>query len=690
MVATPSYNADDMQVLEGLEAVRKRPGMYIGSTDSKGLNHLVWEIFDNGVDEALAGHAHNMSITLLPDGSVQVEDDGRGIPTDLNKKVGLTGVEIAYQKLHGGGKFGGSGYKSAGGLHGVGASVVNALSTRLDVIVYRDNKEYDISFCRGLAGTWTGKDEHGDFAAKKGLNAKADKRPLASKKARPTGTTVRWWYDKSIFITGSQLDIEAIFTRARQTAFLVTGLKITVSDERNPDDVKVEEFRYEGGIADMVDHLMEGNKLMEIVSIKGEGTYKETIPVLDAKGHMVSTEVDREAAIDVAFGFSDSYDTVLRSFVNVVNTPEGGKHVDGFERAILKVINERVKGVRGLVKANESLPTIDDIREGLHAVISVGIAEPQFLGQTKEKLGTPAVLKIAQTVVTDGLNKWFDNKKTAGESKIVLQKVVDASRNRIAARTLKDVNRKKSALEGSSSMPAKLVSCALNDPSSTELQICEGDSALGGLKNSRDARYQAIYPLKGKPLNSHGLPLGKVLENNEWSDLIQIIGAGVGKTFDIEQMNYKRIIMLADADADGSHIRTLLIAFFWKFMRPLVEQGRLYSALPPLFSVTTTGKTKEKFFALNVEELAKITKKLDSQNKGYGKIQRHKGLGEYDDEVLASEVMDPTTRALRQITVPESIEAERVIELAMGGNASNRRDWIIASRAIIAEDEIDV
>lgn len=690
MVATPSYNADDMQVLEGLEAVRKRPGMYIGSTDSKGLNHLVWEIVDNSVDEALAGHAKHITIRLLPDGSVQVEDDGRGIPTDLNKKVGLTGVEIAYQKLHGGGKFGGSGYKSAGGLHGVGASVVNALSTRLDVTVYRNNKEHNISFRRGIAGAWKDYDLNSEFTNRKGLVESADKRTAVIKKSRPTGTTVRWWHDESIFIKDSALDIEAIFTRARQTAFLVSGLLIVVIDERDSDNIKKEEFCFEGGIVDMVDHLMQGARLNETIAITGEGSYKETVPVLDDKGHMVSTEVEREAVVDIAFAYSDTYDTNLKSFVNVVNTPEGGTHVVGFERAILKVINERIKGTRGLIKANEPLPILEDLKEGLTVVISIGASEVQFLGQTKEKLGTPAIAKIVQTVTVENLNKWFEVKKNLTASKLILQKVVNAARIRVAQRTQKETARKTNALDSSSSMPAKLVSCAFNDPSSTELQICEGDSALGGLKNSRDARYQAIYPLKGKPLNSHGLPLGKVLENNEWSDLIQIIGAGVGKTFDLEQMNYKRIIMLADADADGSHIRTLLIAFFWKFMRPLVEEGRLYSALPPLFSVTTTGKTKEKFFALNVEELTKITNKLDAQKKGYGKIQRHKGLGEYDDDVLASEVMDPTTRALRQITVPESVEAERVIELAMGGNASNRRDWIIASRAILADTEIDI
>jgi DNA gyrase subunit B len=687
---TTSYESDDMQVLEGLDAVRKRPGMYIGSTDSKGITHLVNEVGDNSVDESIAGHAKHLGIKLFSDGSVQVEDDGRGIPTGLNKKVGLTGVEIAYQKLHGGGKFGGSGYKSAGGLHGVGASVVNALSTRLDVTVYRENKEHTISFRRGEAGIWAEDGPTGKFTPKKGLIVKPDKRSAAEKKARPTGTTVRWWADPTIFIAGSEVDAEYIFTRARQTAFLVSGLTVTVKDERNAEAVREESFFFEGGIVDMVDHLTEGNKTTDIISIKGEGNYKETVPVLNDSGNMVSTEVEREAVVDVALGFSDGYETVLRSFVNVVNTPEGGTHVAGFERAITKVVLERIKSTRGLMKANEPAPILDDIKEGLNVVVSVGISEPQFLGQTKEKLGTPAVAKIVQTVVTDGLNKWFDNKKTAASSKLVLQKIVDASRNRIAARTLKDTNRKKSALESSSSMPAKLVSCAISDPLYTELQICEGDSALGGLKNARDSGYQAIYPLKGKPLNSHGLPLSKVLENQEWSDLIQIIGAGVGKSFDLEQMNYRRIIMLADADADGSHIRTLLIAFFWKFMRPLVEDGRLFSALPPLFSVTTTGKTKEKFFALNEEELGKITSKLDAQKKGYGKIQRHKGLGEYDDDVLASEVMDPATRALRKITVPEGIEAERVIELAMGGNALNRREWIIATRAILSDDDIDI
>jgi len=690
MTTSPSYNAADMQVLEGLDAVRKRPGMYIGSTDSKGLNHLIWEIVDNSVDEALAGHAKNISITLYPDNSVQVDDDGRGIPTDVNKKVGLTGVEIAYQKLHGGGKFGGSGYKSAGGLHGVGASVVNALSARLDVTVYRDNKKNDISFQRGIAGTWSNETDEGVFSPKKGLVTTPDKRTAALKKERPTGTSVRWWYDKAIFLKNSVVDIEAVLTRARQTAFLVPVLTITVKDLRNADIPIEETFHFEGGIVDMVDYISLSQPLHKTISLQSAGKFVETVPVLDDKGHMVSTDVEREVEIDVAFSYNSGYDSQTRSFVNVVNTPKGGTHLKGLEAAMTKVLVDNIKSTRGLLKAKEEAPNLEDIREGLTTVISVNLAEPQFLGQTKEELGTNAVKRVVQQAMTKSLQDYLSDKKNVNTAKLIYTKVVEASRVRLAARAQKDVARKQTALESSSSMPAKLVACSSKDSTITELQICEGDSALGGLKLSRSAAFQAIYPLKGKPLNVFNANLSKVLENQEWADLIQIIGAGVGRTFDLEQMRYKRIILLADADPDGNHIAVLLASFFWKYMRPLVEDGRLYIALPPLFSITTTGKNKERFYALNKEELDKLTKRLATQNKKYSKIQRHKGLGEYDAEILAEVVMKPESRILRQVTTADVKDIERVLELTMGSSAGARRDWIIENRELISEDELDL
>jgi DNA gyrase subunit B len=688
-ITTPAYGADDISHLEGLDAVRKRPGMYIGSTDSKGLNHLVWEIIDNSVDEAIGGHATRIDVTLNADGSVQVDDDGRGIPTGINTKSGISALELALSKLHAGGKFGNSGYKSAGGLHGVGSSVVNALSMRFDAVVYRENKEHKISFRRGVTGVFKDSNPESAFTPKGGISIAPDKRPAATKKNRPTGTTIRWWHDPAIFIKGSELDIEAIHNRARTTAFIVAGLAIAVHDNRIAGSETSEVFHFDGGIADMVEFIAPDGKINDPIFLNTVSKYKETVPVLNETGHLVDTEVEREVEIKVALRWGTEYEPEVRSYVNVVNTPKGGTHVKGFERGLLKSINENIKSRRGLLKANEANPILQDALEGLTAVITAGMSEPQFLGQTKEELGTNAINKLFEKAVYDSLNEWFTNKKNAAVSKVVLEKVVNAARTRLAQRAVKDTARKKNALEASTSMPAKLVSCASGDARYTELQICEGDSALGGLKGARSSEFQAIYPLKGKPLNTYGVTLGKILENQEWSDLIQIIGAGVGRSFELDKMNYKRIVMLADADADGSHIRVLLVAFFWKYMRELIEDGRLYTALPPLFSVTTTGKNKEKFYALNQIELDKIIKKLDSQNKKYERIARHKGLGEYSEEVLASEVMDPRTRTLRRITASEGEEAQRVMDLAMGDNASGRRDWIIESRDIIDDDEID-
>lgn len=688
-MAQPSYNANDMQVLEGLEAVRKRPGMYIGSTDGKGLNHLVWEIVDNSVDEALAGYATQITITALSDGSIQVEDNGRGIPTDLNKKVGLTGVEIAYQKLHGGGKFGGSGYKSAGGLHGVGASVVNALSVRLDVKVFREGKEHDISFQRGIAGTWASESPDSAFTAKKGLVASADKRKAADKKSRPNGTTVRWWHDPSIFLKDAAIDMNAILTRARQTAFLVPTLAIIVKDHRDPHDIKEETFAFTGGLVDMVEYIGLGEKLHEPIHIKDTGKFTETVPVLDEKGHMVSTDVERDVEIDVAFSYNNGYETQVKSFVNVVNTPNGGTHVKGLEAALLKVIVDKVKGTRGLIKASEAPPIIDDIREGLTAVISVNIPEPQFIGQTKDELGTAAVRRVVQQSIAKELQAFLDTKKNAAVAKTIYTKVVEASRVRLAARASKETARRKTSLE-SASMPAKLVDCSETNTEFSELHICEGDSALGTMKSARDSRYQALLPIRGKILNVQKASLKQMLDNSECAALIQVMGAGSGRTFDLEQMRYHNVGIAVDADVDGAHIRTLLITFFWKYMRPMVEAGRLYATMPPLYVLKTIGKNGETFYLDSDDARDKLIAKLDKAGKKYAPLQRLKGLGEMDASEFWETTLNPETRSLRRITVEDAVAAEHMLELAMGNNVEPRKNWIVESRAKINDEELDV
>lgn len=688
-ITMPSYDANDMNHLEGLEAVRKRPGMYIGSTDSKGLNHLVWEIIDNSVDEALAGHGSRIEVFLNPDGSVQVDDDGRGIPTGVHTKSGLSGVELALTKLHAGGKFGGGGYKSAGGLHGVGSSVVNALSMRLDATVYRDNKEHKVSFKRGVTGVFKGDTPQDAFTAKHGLIVNPDKRPAAVKKERKTGTSIRWWADPAIFIKGSELDIEAIYNRARTTAFIVAGLSITVHDNRVPGSETTEVFHFEGGIADMVEYIASDEKIHDIIMVNSSGSYKETVPVLNAEGHLVDTEVEREAEIKIAFRWGTEYETEVRSYVNVVNTPEGGKHVDGFERAVLKTLVENIKSRRGLLKANEANPISVDALEGLTAVITIGMQEPQFLGQTKDKLGTPAILKLTEKAVGEALNEWLNNRKNAAVAKTVLEKVVNASRTRLAQRAVKEVARRKTALS-SASMPAKLVDCATNDTLYSELHIVEGDSAAGSLKAGRDSRYQALMPIRGKIINALRASTADVLKNSEAAAIIQIVGAGSGRTFDIDQMRYSKIMITADADVDGNHIRTLLITLFWKQMRPLVEAGRLYTSVPPLYSIKTNGKKGETIYITDDDELQEVIKRLAKEKKSHGPASRFKGLGEMDPDELYETTLNPANRIIRQITVEDATNAEAMLELAMGEEVPPRKEWIEQYRDLIDVNMLDL
>lgn len=686
---TSDYGSEQISVLENLEGVRKRPGMYIGSTDSKGLNHLVWEIIDNSVDEALAGHATRIDVTLNADGSVEVVDDGRGIPTDIHTKTGISALELSVSRLHAGGKFGGGGYKSAGGLHGVGSSVVNALSVRFDAIVYRDNKEHTISFKRGVAGSFKDATPNSAFTAKGGITSVPDKRPAAVKKERKTGTTIRWWHDPAIFVKESVLDIEAIHNRARTTAFIVAGLTIAVHDNRVAGSETSEEFCYAGGILDMVEFIAPDQKLHDVITVDSVGKYKETVPVLDENGHLVDTEVDREAEVKVAFRWGTEYETEVRSYVNVVNTPEGGKHVQGFEKGILKTLVENIKSRRGLMKANEANPILVDALEGLSAVITIGMQEPQFLGQTKNALGTPAILKLTEKAVADALNEWLNNRKNAAVSKVILEKIVNASRTRLAQRAVKEVARRKTALS-SASMPAKLVDCATNDTLYSELHIVEGDSAAGSLKAGRDSRYQALMPIRGKIINALRASTADVLKNSEAASIIQIVGAGSGRTFDIDQMRYSKIMITADADIDGNHIRTLLITLFWKQMRPLVEAGRLYTSVPPLYSIKTNGKKGETIYITDEDELQAVIARLAKEKKSHGPASRFKGLGEMDPEELYETTLNPANRIIRQITVEDAKNAEEMLELAMGKEVPPRKEWIEKYRDLIDVNMLDV
>ena len=677
-----SYTAKDLSVLEGLDAVRKRPGMYIGTTDSRGLMHCLWEIIDNAVDEALAGHCKKIEINLEADGSVEVHDDGRGIPVDKEPKTGLTGVEVVMTKLHAGGKFGGGSYAASGGLHGVGASVVNALASRLDVEVDRDGKIYWMSFKRGHAGIFEGEGPNASFTEKSGL------RVIGKVSAKVTGTRIKWWFDKQIFLKEAELAIEDIYARARQTSYLVPGLTLIVNDSRSKTKTS-ETFFHKGGISEFCTFLRPDDPVGEVIRISGSGAYTENVPVLDEKGHMSPTEVEREMGVDIAMQWGNGYEATIASFVNIISTPKGGTHVAGFERAITKAVNDTLRATKTL-KNNEADVIKDDVQEGLTAVVTVRMSEPQFEGQTKEVLGTAAAAKIVGQVVADEMKAFFNTTKRIDKAtgRLILEKIANASRTRISARAHKDLQRRKNALE-SSSLPTKLSDCRSDDPTRTELFIVEGDSALGTTKAARNSEFQAILPIRGKILNVQKASLSQMLENNECASIIQVIGAGSGKSFDINDARYGRVILMSDADVDGAHIRCLLLTLFNSYMRPLVEAGRVFAAIPPLHRIDVIGGKKgEVHYTYSDDEMKKVIAQLKKDGKRWKEpIQRYKGLGEMDADQLRETTMDPDHRTLRRITMKDVTKAEAMFELLMGNEVAPRKDFI--SNADIDRERID-
>jgi DNA gyrase subunit B len=677
-----SYTAKDLSVLEGLDAVRKRPGMYIGTTDSRGLMHCLWEIIDNAVDEALAGHCKTIEINLESDGSVEVHDDGRGIPVDKEPKTGLTGVEVVMTKLHAGGKFGGGSYAASGGLHGVGASVVNALASRLDVEVDRDGKIYWMSFKRGHAGIFEGEGPNASFSEKSGL------RVIGKVSAKVTGTRIKWWFDKQIFLKEAELAIEDIYARARQTSYLVPGLTLVVNDKRTKAKTS-ETFFHKGGISEFCTFLRPDDPVGEVIRVSGSGPYSENVPVLDEKGHMTPTEVEREMGVDIAMQWGNGYEATISSFVNIISTPKGGTHVAGFEKAITKAVNDALRATKTL-KNNEADVIKDDVQEGLTAVVTVRMSEPQFEGQTKEVLGTAAASKIVGQVVADEMKAFFNTSKRIDKAtgRLILEKIANASRTRISARAHKDLQRRKNALE-SSSLPTKLSDCRSDEAARTELFIVEGDSALGTTKAARNSEFQAILPIRGKILNVQKASLSQMLENNECASIIQVIGAGSGKSFDINDARYGRVILMSDADVDGAHIRCLLLTLFNSYMRPLVEAGRVFAAIPPLHRIDVVGGKKgEVHYTYSDDEMKKVIASLKKDGKRWKEpIQRYKGLGEMDADQLRETTMDPEHRTLRRITMKDVTKAEAMFELLMGNEVAPRKDFI--SSADIDRERID-
>ena len=687
------YSARHLSVLEGLEAVRKRPGMYIGSTDSRGLMHCLWEIIDNSVDEALAGYGKLISIVLHKDGSVEISDQARGIPVDIEPKTGLSGVEVVFTKLHAGGKFGSGSYAASGGLHGVGASVVNALSERLDVEVDRDGKTWAMSFHRGAPGTF---DDSKSLAATSSFKPFKDKsvlREIGKVAKNKTGSRVRFWADPQIFVKGAEFELEDILARARQTAFLVPGLKLSVSDQRSgkPDN---HDFLYQGGIVEFVDYLAKDAPLSNVWRLSGSGAYSETVPVLNAAGNMESKELQRNCEVDVVVRWGTDYDTEIKSFVNIISTPKGGTHLQGFELALLKVLRAQADANSRKFKLGNDKIEKEDVTAGLTAVVTVRIAEPQFEGQTKEILGTPAIKNIVSNIVTKALTERFNSSKREDKAQtaLVLEKVVNEMKSRISARTHKETQRRKTALE-SSSLPTKLVDCRTQDTFDSELIIVEGESALGTAKLARNSEFQALLPIRGKILNVQKAAITDMLNNTECASIIQVLGAGSGRSFDLASARYGKIILMSDADVDGAHIRTLLLTLFYKYMRPLVEDGRVFAAVPPLNRVVVMNsgtKPNETIYTYSQPELEALLAKLAKAGKKYQEpIQRYKGLGEMDADQLAETTMDRKSRSLRRVTVDDLAAAETMFELLMGNEVAPRRDFIVDKAESFERERID-
>ena len=758
-MAKDNYGADSLTVLEGLDAVRKRPGMYIGTTDSQGLMHCLWEIIDNAVDEALAGACDHITVTLHDDGSVEVADNGRGIPVDTEPKTGLSGVEVVLTKLHAGAKFGNSSYNAVGGLHGVGSSVVNALSARLDIEVDRDGKTHHMAFHQGHPGVYTDADPahpSPDAPFKRTRKNKATELEIIGKVSpKTTGTRIRYWADPEIFNDTAEFSYEQLIDRVRQTSFLVPGLRITVIDENIPetgdesvDEVReideavsaegdvgtaeaaqtpgldgfstvaaesdvaepvpsgpatpahgharVEEFLHTGGVKDFVDFLSKGEAVSDIWRITGEDTYEEETQAVDDNGDLHARTITRTCGVDIALRWVNGYDTTMRSFVNVVETPGGGMHVDGFLNGITKQIRKAVEDNARKLKVNLKDGAMrverDDILAGLVAVVTVRIAEPQFQGQTKDVLGTAQVKPIVTRMTDRQFGEMITGSKRGykEQSGRVLEKIVGEMHARIQARKTKEVTRRKNALE-SASMPPKLSDCQPGNDDVAELFIVEGDSALGTAKAARNSGFQALLPIRGKILNVQKASLSQMLSNKECAAIIQVVGAGSGPSFDIEQARYNKVIMMTDADVDGAHIRILLLTLFYRYMRPLIEHGRVYAAVPPLHRIALAGSHKgEYIYTYSDDELAGKLAELDRKHIAYNDdIQRYKGLGEMDADQLADTTMDPRTRMLRRIRMEDAAQASEIFSLLMGDDVPPRKQFIVDNADDFDRSKID-
>jgi DNA gyrase subunit B len=679
--STQAYDEHSIQLIEGLDAVRKRPGMYIGGTGPEGLHHLVWEIVDNGVDEAAAGFANLIEVTLHKDRSIEVNDNGRGIPTGV-KDGKRTALEYVFTELHAGGKFGGGAYSASGGLHGVGASVVNALSSKVVVEVDRDGQTHRLAFSERKPGR---------FGPNGGFKATSQLEIVKKIPPKRTGTRVRFWPDFEIFDPAATIDYNQVRDHVAQVCFLVPGLKVRLIDKRGSEPREPEEFVAKGGLSDYVDFLSIGEPVSEIITVFGSGSFSEKVPV-DGK----MTDVTRSCQVDVALRWVKGYDTTLVSFVNTIPTREGGTHVAGFERAMTKAVNDvllsSTKKLAKLAKTGKDRAEKSDVQEGLVAAVKVTFAEPQFKGQTKGELGTPAVQNIVYEAVRDGLINWIESSGRKTHVAAVRDKIAQAVINRVSTKQNLDAKRKAANL-GSTGMPDKLADCRTHGMGS-ELLLVEGDSAAGPAKAGRNSEYMAVLPLRGKVVNAGKSNLKQVVENAEAQALITAIGAGSGPDFNLADARYGRIIILCDADVDGSHIRCLLLTLIYHYMRPMLEDGRVFAAQPPLF---TTKIGDQKYHAYSDDDKERLTVELCTGNRKRENLQwvRFKGLGEMDVEELAESCLDPETRILRRITMDEAFSAGAVaagemFETLMGSDVANRRQFLLDNSSLVDPDMLDV
>jgi DNA gyrase subunit B len=661
--------------------------------------HCLWEIIDNSVDEALGGHGARIEIVLHPDDSVEVRDSGRGIPVDIEPKTGLSGVEVVMTKLHAGGKFGGGSYAASGGLHGVGASVVNALSERLDVWVDRDGATHHMAFRRGEPGSFR------DSAS--GPTPDAPFEPFTNESRLETvgrvgktvtGTRVRYWADPEVFSTSARFQVEDLVTRLRQTAYLVPGLTLALRDARNPIEPTEQAFRSEGGARDFVNHLAPDAAITDTWELRGTGRFVEAAQVLSPTGQLRTEDVERECHVDIALRWGTGYDTVVRTFVNVIATPHGGTHQAGFDQGLAKVVRAQVAANARRLKlsgrdGSERIEK-DDMMAGLTAVVTVRLPEPQFEGQTKEVLGTGPVRGIVSKVVETELAKILESTRgaTRAQATALLEKIVNEMQARVSARKQKEITRRKNALE-TSQLPSKLADCRSNDIEASELFIVEGDSALGTAKLARRSDFQALLPIRGKILNVQKASMTDMLHNAECASIIQVIGAGSGKTFDLDAARYGKVILMTDADVDGAHIRTLLLTLFFRYMRPLVDAGRVYAAVPPLHRIEVSGSARKKpehIYTYSERELQQTLASLRRAGRSYSEdIQRYKGLGEMDANQLAETTMDPEKRSLRRIRADDAVAAEASFELLMGNDVAPRKEFIVAGAASLDHSRID-